>query len=147
MLGRIPRHDSAVPAAGGVVIGRVRDVAEALPSGGVEASVTGDGFLIKTVRRGSARYTVVAGTTDRGVLCGVFRFLCKIALEQPIHTLDEKQFPYAPIRWVNPWDTTQKIDGRSSSLRIVTGVALKPGDEIRIEGSPDGGESAALDYI
>ncbi len=42
---------------------------------------------------------------------------------------------------------TQKIDGASSSLRIVTGVALKPGDEIRIEGSPDGGESAALDYI
>ncbi len=40
-----------------------------------------------------------------------------------------------------------KIDGTSSSLRIVQGVALKPGDEIRIEGSPDGGESAALDYI
>ena len=42
---------------------------------------------------------------------------------------------------------TQKIDGTSSSLRIVPGVALKPGDEIRIEGSPNGGESAALDYI
>lgn len=42
---------------------------------------------------------------------------------------------------------TGKIDGTSSSLRIVPGVALKPGDEIRIEGSPDGGESAALDYI
>ncbi len=59
----------------------------------------------------------------------------------------KSRFPYAPIRWVNHWDTTQKIDGTSSSLRIVTGVALKPGDEIRIEGSPDGGESAALDYI
>jgi alpha-glucuronidase len=42
---------------------------------------------------------------------------------------------------------TQKIDGTSSSLRIVTAVALKSGDEIRIEGSPDGGESAALDYV
>jgi hypothetical protein len=42
---------------------------------------------------------------------------------------------------------TQKIDATSSSLRIVPGVALKPGDEIRIEGSPDGGEAAALDYI
>ena len=42
---------------------------------------------------------------------------------------------------------TQKIDGTSSSLRIVPGVALKPGDEIRIQGAPDGGESAALDYI
>jgi len=42
---------------------------------------------------------------------------------------------------------TEKIDGTSSSLKIVAGVALKSGDEIRIEGSPDGGESAALDYI
>jgi alpha-glucuronidase len=42
---------------------------------------------------------------------------------------------------------TYKFDGTSSSLRMVTGIALKPDDEIRIEGSPDGGESAALDYI
>ncbi len=52
-------------------------------------------------------------------------------------------------RWI-PADRlpTRKIDGTSSSLsRIVTGIALKPGDEIRIEGSPDAGESAALDYI
>jgi alpha-glucuronidase len=42
---------------------------------------------------------------------------------------------------------TQKIDATSSSLRIVSNVALKPGDEIRVEGRPDGGESAALDYI
>jgi len=42
---------------------------------------------------------------------------------------------------------TQKIDGAFSSLRIVPGIVLKPGDEIRIEGSPDGGETAALDYI
>ena len=26
-------------------------------------------------------------------------------------------------------------------------IALRPGDEIRIEGTPDGGETAALDYI
>jgi hypothetical protein len=24
---------------------------------------------------------------------------------------------------------------------------LRPGDEIRVEGTPDGGETAALDYI
>jgi alpha-glucuronidase len=42
---------------------------------------------------------------------------------------------------------THRIDGTSSSLRIALGVALKPGDGISIEGSPEGGESAALDYI
>jgi alpha-glucuronidase len=42
---------------------------------------------------------------------------------------------------------TRKIDGSSSTSRVVHGVALQPGDEIRIEGVPGGGESAAIDYI
>jgi alpha-glucuronidase len=42
---------------------------------------------------------------------------------------------------------TRRIDSSSSARRIVSGIALRPGDEIRIEGIPDGGETAALDYI
>ena len=42
---------------------------------------------------------------------------------------------------------TRKPDGTSSTRRTVNGVALRTGDEIRIEGFPDGGERAALDYI
>ena len=42
---------------------------------------------------------------------------------------------------------TRKIDGSSSSRRTCQGLALRPGDEIRIEGVPDGGERAPLDYI
>jgi alpha-glucuronidase len=41
----------------------------------------------------------------------------------------------------------RKIDGSSSSRRVIAGVALRPGDQIRIEGRPDGRETAALDYI
>lgn len=37
--------------------------------------------------------------------------------------------------------------GDSSTRRRVTGLALRPGDEIRIEGIPDGAEPAPLDYI
>lgn len=40
-----------------------------------------------------------------------------------------------------------KLDGSTSSRRIAVGVALKPGDEIRIVGVPEAGESAALDYV
>jgi alpha-glucuronidase len=40
-----------------------------------------------------------------------------------------------------------KIDSSTSALRILPRIALRPGDEIRIEGTPDGGEFAALDYI
>ena len=42
---------------------------------------------------------------------------------------------------------TGKIDGSSSTRHTVAGIALRPGDRIRIEGTPNGAERAALDYI
>jgi hypothetical protein len=42
---------------------------------------------------------------------------------------------------------TRKIDGSSSALHVINGISLKEGAEIRIEGTPDAGETAALDYI
>jgi alpha-glucuronidase len=108
MLGRIARYESAVPAAGGVVIGSLEQVAAKLPAAQLGPNMPGEGFRIKTVRQGSARYTVIAGATDRGVLYGVFALLRKIALEQPVEELDETGIPYAPIRWVNHWDN---LDG------------------------------------
>ena len=38
-------------------------------------------------------------------------------------------------------------NGDSSTRRRITGLALRPGDKIRIEGVPDGEEHAALDYV
>ena len=38
-------------------------------------------------------------------------------------------------------------DGTSSTRRVVSGIALRPGDEIRVEGLPDASEDAALDYV
>jgi alpha-glucuronidase len=108
MLGRNLRQVSTFPDGGGVVIGQVREAAKAIPAAGLGQNITGDGFRIKTVRQGSARYTVITGATDRGVLYGVFALLRKIALEQPIGSLDEAEVPYAPIRWVNQWDN---LDG------------------------------------
>ena len=42
---------------------------------------------------------------------------------------------------------TRRVDSTSSSLRVIPNVRLSPGDEIRIEGTPDGAETAALDYV
>ena len=41
----------------------------------------------------------------------------------------------------------RKIDASASVRRVIPGIALRPGDEIRIEGVPDGGDPAALDYV
>jgi alpha-glucuronidase len=42
---------------------------------------------------------------------------------------------------------TRKINSSASTRRVISGIALRPGDRIRIEGKPDGGEKAAVDYI
>jgi alpha-glucuronidase len=42
---------------------------------------------------------------------------------------------------------SQKPDGSSATRRVIHGLALRTGDEIRIEGAPDGQEYAPLDYI
>jgi alpha-glucuronidase len=41
----------------------------------------------------------------------------------------------------------RKVDCSSSSRRVIHGIALHRGDEIRIEGVPDGRDPAALDYV
>jgi alpha-glucuronidase len=38
-------------------------------------------------------------------------------------------------------------NGHSSARRLIPNVALKPGDVIRVEGQPDQGEPAPLDYL
>jgi alpha-glucuronidase len=40
-----------------------------------------------------------------------------------------------------------KVDSSSSTRRTTSAIALRKGDQIRIEGTPDGAEHAALDYI
>lgn len=42
---------------------------------------------------------------------------------------------------------TRGVNSHSSTWRLTTGVALRPGDTIQIEGSSGGREHAALDYV
>ena len=42
---------------------------------------------------------------------------------------------------------TRKLDGSSSARRVIAGLALRPGDEITIEGVPNESETAGVDYI
>ena len=55
-------------------------------------------------------------------------------------------------RVVDEWAADEHLPAKkpnadSSTRRRITGLALRPGDNIRIEGIPDGGERASLDYI
>jgi alpha-glucuronidase len=54
-----------------------------------------------------------------------------------------------PIRsWMADRNLPGKTaNGDTSTRQRITGVALRPGDQIRIVGTPDSGDEAALDYI
>jgi alpha-glucuronidase len=50
--------------------------------------------------------------------------------------------------WIaNKHFPSTKIGGDTSTRRWIAGLALRPGDEIRIEGFPDGQVTSALDYV
>jgi len=53
---------------------------------------------------------------------------------------------------VAEWDASDtlpsaKLDGHTATRYVAAGLALRPGDEIVVEGAPDGGDSASLDYV
>jgi alpha-glucuronidase len=68
-------------------------------------------------------------------LDGVSRFRVRIAGQTVAEWAADDRLP------------TRKVDSSSSSRRVIPGLALRKGDEIRIEGVPDGRETAALDYV
>jgi alpha-glucuronidase len=108
MLGKDLKTVSELPADGALVAGTLARVRQAVPGLPLAGTLSADGYWLKTSTFGGARYLVVAGESDRAVLYGAFAVLRKVALGESIASLDEKQGPYAPIRWVNEWNN---IDG------------------------------------
>ena len=108
MLGRTVRLDSRVPNESAIVLGTLGAIRQAFPQFDAAANLEPDGYWLKTLRAGATRYTIVTAANDRGVLYGAFALLRKIALGDPVGDLDEKQSPFAPVRWINQWDN---LDG------------------------------------
>lgn len=94
MLGRTLRIEAARPREGAIVL---RSDETAPP----------DGYSLRATTIAGFHCIEISGN-GRGVLYGVFALLRKIALGQPIANLDERESPYAPVRWVNHWDN---LDG------------------------------------
>ncbi|MCK9222890.1 MAG: DNRLRE domain-containing protein [Limnochordia bacterium] len=63
-----------------------------------------DGFLIRTATVDEQNVTVIASSTDRGVLYGTFRFLSLIQQQEPIDNLSIMERPRNQLRLLNHWD-------------------------------------------
>jgi alpha-glucuronidase len=108
MLGTAPVIASAVPREGAIIVGTLARLRQAVPSLLPAGTLGADGFWLKGAITGPGRSLIIVGESDRAVLYGAFAALRTLALGQPLMTLDEKQAPAAPLRWVNEWNN---IDG------------------------------------
>jgi alpha-glucuronidase len=108
LLGRTLRAEARIPPESAIVLGTLDELSRAAPQWNLHAPLTEDAYWLKTVVDHGTRYTVVAASSPRGVLYGAFALLRKIALGEPVDSLDQRSAPYAPIRWVNQWDN---LDG------------------------------------
>jgi alpha-glucuronidase len=112
MLGRTLRLETGAPSEAAIVIGTVEQVRNIAPDFSVRVEVQGDGFWLTSARAHGFECVVITGSTERGVLYGVFAFLSKIAREESVSALDlkkdEPQQPSSRVRWVNQWDN---LDG------------------------------------
>jgi alpha-glucuronidase len=101
MLGRTLRIETRPLKESAIVLGTFSAI-------GLTGDLTEDAYWLKTVTIEGRPCLVVAASNDRGVLYGVFALLRKMGLGESISPLDEKQVPYAPVRWVNEWNN---LDG------------------------------------
>jgi alpha-glucuronidase len=67
-----------------------------------------EGFLIRSVRIGGRRATVVAANGDSGLLYGVFHFLRLIQTRQSLEALDITETPRVRLRLLNHWDNLDR---------------------------------------
>ena len=108
MMGRVLRIEGAIGQESAIIAGTEEAMRKACPWVVLPASLKPDGYRLITAARGGAQHLLIVGSNERGVLYGAFGLLRKIALRQPLTALDEKQEPYAPVRWVNEWNN---LDG------------------------------------
>jgi alpha-glucuronidase len=99
---------TALPDHDAFVLGLWKNIRPLFPELNRLRAPSGDGFWLTTVRRGKAKYWLIIGANEGGVLYGTFSLLSQIAQQKDISTLDDSETPSAPIRWVTQWDN---LDG------------------------------------
>jgi alpha-glucuronidase len=109
MLGKTLHPGEPTSPQDAIILGTLAQLNAVAPALYAPEKMRADGYWLKSAKIHRSNCLVITGTTERGVLYGVFALLSKIAREESFAKIDEVQQPYAPIRWVNQWDN---LDGR-----------------------------------
>jgi alpha-glucuronidase len=108
MLEHSVRAKAGSAGAPAIILGTLAQIPTAVPQLELPRDIPEDGFWLKSTTATGFPAIIVGGSTDRGVLYGAFALLRKIAMGESLAAMDERQSPYAPIRWTNEWDN---LDG------------------------------------
>ena len=108
MLGKTLRAQKKLPRERAILLGTFESIQTVMPGFHARAALEEDGFWLTTQEVRGFRCLIVTGTTDRGVLYGVFELLSRMARDVDLASVDEVQQPYARLRWVDQWDN---LDG------------------------------------
>src|SRR5450631_3319926 len=108
MLGAAPPVTARVTRDGVLVFGTPQS---SLTIAGAHLDLNGlppDGYVLRSMRVNGHRATVIAASSDAGVLYGVFHLLRLMQTRQPIERLALRVAPQNPRRILNHWDN---LDG------------------------------------
>ena len=107
MLGRSLREVRSLPQERAIVIGTLSALRGGSPSFLESVELKDDGFLLSTEKFHGVDCLIVAATTERGVLYGVFALLSKIAREENVSALT-KRSSLLPrfVGWINGTTST-----------------------------------------
>jgi alpha-glucuronidase len=108
MLGETLHREKRLPRDRAIILGTLESIHAVEPSFRARSPLGEDGFWLTSQKINDVDCLIVAGSTDRGVLYGVFALLSKMAQIVDIAALDEGQSPHARLRWVDQWDN---LDG------------------------------------
>lgn len=86
-----------------IVIG-ARDAAESMVQELKAHSIAEEGYFMRSGGEGSARYTVLYGGSEKGLLYAVFHFLRLLGTETELENLSIAQTPRNALRMINQWD-------------------------------------------
>jgi len=108
MLGRTLRAEKNLQRENAIVLGTLASIRAVAPEFSPRSPLGEEGFWLTAQDLHGFQCLIVAATTERGVLYGVFTLLGKMAQNADLFSLNEAQRPYAPLRWVDQWDN---LDG------------------------------------
>ena len=94
----------------------------------VQPGTTGEeGYIIRSVRMGGKRVTVIASEGDRGVLYGVFHLLRLVSMRSPLENLSITEKPATTLRLLNHWDNLDRSVERGYAGESIWNWHLLPG--------------------